>query len=114
MSHRKPSTESGAAARDRGGARLRAVTISATAASLIAAGGLAFILPGAATASTAGTSSGSAAGTHHAASGSGTSPGSGTTSGSGTSKGSSSSGLSSPSSTPSSSSGSPQVTSGGS
>ena len=51
MSHHKHVTSSGAAARDRGRARLRAVTVSAAAASLIAAGGVAFTLPGVATAS---------------------------------------------------------------
>jgi len=112
----------GARERDRGLARLRAVTVSAAAASLIAAGAVAFSLPGA----THHASSGSAANsTGQATSGSGTSAGAGTSGGtsssgsssnsSGSSSGSSSSsGLSSPSTVPASGSGGGQVTSGGS
>jgi hypothetical protein len=103
-------------ARNRGQGRLRNVTLAIGAASVLAGGGIAYGLPGAAQAQSSVSSQ--AAGSQSSTSGSsGSSSGSASSAKSGSSSGTSSSGSSSglkSSSAPSSSSGSSQVTSGGS
>jgi hypothetical protein len=110
------------AARDRGQGRLRAVTVAIGAASVLAGGGVAYALPGAADAQSASSSASHSQAAHGTSGSSGGSSGSGTSgsaaSGSGSSSGKSSSGKSDSglrsSAAPSSSSGSGQVTSGAS
>jgi hypothetical protein len=122
MSHRKQRSSS-PDTRNRGKTRLRAVAVSATAASLIAAGGIALELPGAHAAShsastgapaNTGTSGSSASSGASGSSSTSGSSGGGSTSNSGGGSSQNSSGLQSPSSAPGSGSGSGQVTTGGS
>lgn len=106
MSRHSRDTRRAVADRDHGHARLRAVTTTAGLASVLAAGAVAFALPGAEHA--ASTASASASSGSTATSGS---SGSGTSSSSSTSKSKS---LTKASSAPSASSGTSSVTSGGS
>jgi hypothetical protein len=109
MSRHSRDTRRAVADRDHGHARLRAVTTTAGLASVLAAGAVAFALPGAE--HVASTASASASSGSTATSGS---SGSGTSSSSSTSSSSKSKSLTKASSAPSASSGTSSVTSGGS
>lgn len=113
---RPSSRQAAIAARDRHQSRLRTITISAATAGVIATAGVALTLPGSAHASGAHVNSAQPASSHSGRSSSTSSGSSGSSSqsSSGSSGSSSSSGGLSTGSAPSSSSGSGQVTSGGS
>jgi len=111
MSTHKHDLSRQVAARNRGRTRMRAAAVSATAASLIAAGGIAYSLPGAAAASSSQTA---ARGAQSAKSSGSSSSGSSASKSSSSGTSGSSGSLSTPAASPTASSGSGQATSGGS